>query len=146
MQIRLANAKELPVLAKLDAQVCATPWSELNYLDSFWDDNHKIIVLLDKKIICGALVYGVVLDEMEILQIFVAHGYQQKGYAQKLLDFLKAKATEQQIVRILLEVLVDNFPAINLYQKNGFKQTGIRKDYYIVENNRYDALLMDLIL
>ena len=40
---------------------------------------------------------------------------------------------------ITLEVRIDNYPAIKVYEDNGFKQTAIRKGYY----KGIDGLLME---
>ena len=40
---------------------------------------------------------------------------------------------------ITLEVKMDNFPAISLYEKNGFERKAIRKGYY----NGIDGILME---
>ncbi|MDE5830808.1 MAG: GNAT family N-acetyltransferase [Clostridia bacterium] len=48
----------------------------------------------------------------------------------------KAKGTSSLIT---LEVNTENFPAIHLYEKCGFKNLGKRKKYY---NNQFDAYIM----
>ena len=40
---------------------------------------------------------------------------------------------------ITLEVKIDNFPAIHLYEKYGFEKKAIRKGYY----NGIDGILME---
>ena len=47
---------------------------------------------------------------------------------------------ENKAKYITLEVRVSNIPAINLYEKFGFKSLGVRKGYY--QNNNEDALIM----
>ena len=46
---------------------------------------------------------------------------------------------EKEIIGITLEVRVDNYPAIALYEKMGFVTVGIRTGYY--KNNK-DAYVM----
>jgi ribosomal-protein-alanine N-acetyltransferase len=44
---------------------------------------------------------------------------------------------------IFLEVRYGNQPAKNLYQKFGFEQVGLRKDYYpLISGGREDAIIM----
>ena len=50
---------------------------------------------------------------------------------------------ENNIKSINLEVNEINFPAINLYKNFGFKIVGKRPKYY---DNKYDAILMDLVI
>ena len=44
--------------------------------------------------------------------------------------------------KVFLEVRVSNVAATNLYLDFGFKQIGIRKDYYGLPEGKEDALLM----
>ena len=44
--------------------------------------------------------------------------------------------------KIFLEVRVSNSPAIELYNKTGFKRVSIRKNYYRLPDGREDALVM----
>ena len=44
--------------------------------------------------------------------------------------------------KIFLEVRVSNAAATNLYLDFGFKQIGVRKDYYRLPEGKEDALLM----
>ena len=57
---------------------------------------------------------------------------------------LIAKANELHAERMLLEVRVDNEPALTLYRHFGFETMGIRKRYYQPENK--DAYTMSLTL
>ena len=50
---------------------------------------------------------------------------------------------ENNINELTLEVSQNNLPAINLYTKFGFKELGIRKNYYGVNNN---AIIMTLYI
>jgi ribosomal-protein-alanine N-acetyltransferase len=45
---------------------------------------------------------------------------------------------------IYLEVRMSNHAAIQLYDKHGFNEMSIRKDYYRAKEGREDAVLMGL--
>ena len=55
-----------------------------------------------------------------------------------------ARAREQGAKRMLLEVRVDNTPALALYERFGFAKMGLRKRYYQPEG--IDAYTMSLDL
>ncbi|MEV7972485.1 ribosomal protein S18-alanine N-acetyltransferase [Cellulomonas sp. NPDC089187] len=59
---------------------------------------------------------------------------QRCGIGRMLLDALLARARELGAVSMLLEVRVDNEPALELYRRAGFEQLGLRKRYYQPEN------------
>ena len=80
------------------------------------------------------------------LQIFCGEGYvtnvavlpeyRRQGIAQKLI----LKELENEMNFITLEVRKSNAPAINLYQKMGFENVGIRPRFYTAPDE--DAVIM----
>ena len=86
-----------------------------------------------------------VLDEAELLIIGVRPDMQRQGLGSKLLSFV-LRELRGRTVLMNLEVRAGNLPAIGLYKRFGFLQTGIRRGYYPGENGsgREDALLMSL--
>ena len=59
-----------------------------------------------------------------------------------LLHAAAAWARAAQLERLVLEVAVTNRPALALYNRIGFSESGRRKDYYRVADGRVDALLL----
>lgn len=143
MMLCTVSNSELAEIAALDAQVNRSAWSLFNYQQSAQDDNHQILGAYDKDDqIIGVCVFSRVLDEAEILQIFVRHEKQRNGYATILLEQVCQLLQIQQVNQIFLEVMVGNTSAINLYEKLGFNVIGNRKNYYKVDGKYIDALLM----
>lgn len=143
MMLCTVSNSELDEIAALDAQVNRSAWSLFNYQQSAQDDNHQILGAYDEDDqIIGVCVFSRVLDEAEILQIFVRHEKQRNGYATILLEQVCQLLQIQQVNQIFLEVMVGNTSAINLYEKLGFNVIGNRKNYYKVDGKYIDALLM----
>ena len=65
--------------------------------------------------------------------------FQNKHIGSKLLEELISISIQNKLFNITLEVRSDNKKAIYLYQKYGFKQVAIRKNYYI----DVDGILME---
>ncbi len=66
-------------------------------------------------------------EDIDIVTIGVCPQVQRKGVATLLMQ----KIFEiESIKRIMLEVDVENVPAIAMYEKLGFKTHGVRKKYY----------------
>ena len=76
--------------------------------------------------------------------IGVGRPYQRQGIAAALLETLIVSARRQGAKRMLLEVRVDNVPALALYERFGFTRMGLRKRYYQPEG--IDAYTMSLDL
>ena len=101
--------------------------------------NYLVAKNNDGKII-GYIGISYVLDSADIISIVVHKDYTQKGIATLLLQEIFAFAKENNIHKIMLEVRRSNLPAQKLYEKHGFKQITIRKNYY---DNSEDALIYE---
>ena len=94
----------------------------------------------------GLLVCSKIYDEMEILTICIHPEQRRKGWGGQWLMFLMSYAKENGINRIFLEVSTENKSAYSLYQKYGFKEIGIRKNYYKTKTGFCDAICMEKLL
>jgi ribosomal-protein-alanine N-acetyltransferase len=99
---------------------------------------------LDSGAAVGFVVASLVAGEAELESIAVAAEAQRGGVGGQILGHLLAKLREIQTIRINLEVRASNGPALALYKRHGFSETGRRVGYYAdpVE----DAVLMGLDL
>ncbi|QYJ80532.1 ribosomal protein S18-alanine N-acetyltransferase [Shewanella acanthi] len=94
----------------------------------------------------GFAIIQQIVDEVTLLDICVDPELQGKGYGRLLLDEVIASAHSYSAVVVMLEVRESNLSARGLYQKQGFVETGRRKDYYSTQDGKEDAILMDLAL
>ncbi len=143
-EIRPMRGEDALELARLEALVESSPWSEKNFLDSL-NAGHLGFILEKEGQIAAWAVVMTVLDEAELLIIGVRPDMQRQGLGSKLLSFV-LRELRGRTVLMNLEVRAGNLPAIGLYKRFGFLQTGIRRGYYPGENGsgREDALLMSL--
>ncbi|WP_199422722.1 ribosomal protein S18-alanine N-acetyltransferase [Actinotalea solisilvae] len=83
-------------------------------------------------------------DTATVMTLGVARAAQRRGLGALLLDALVARAGLLGADALLLEVRVDNDPAIALYRGAGFEVLGRRRRYYQPED--VDAFTMGLTL
>lgn len=83
-------------------------------------------------------------DVAQVMTLGVVASGQQRGTGSQLLTALLGRARELGAPAVLLEVAVDNGPAIALYERFGFERIGLRKRYYQPEDT--DAHVMRLEL
>ncbi|MFA6859975.1 MAG: ribosomal protein S18-alanine N-acetyltransferase [Clostridia bacterium] len=107
--------------------------------DEFHSEFKKFFVAKENKEVIGFLTFMLLSGEVELLDIAVKKGYQDKGIGSKLLEHLISFCKANNIKNIFLEVNVNNKKAITLYKKYDFKQVSIRKKYY---RNLDDALIL----
>ncbi|MBR4342579.1 MAG: ribosomal protein S18-alanine N-acetyltransferase [Lachnospiraceae bacterium] len=141
--IRYMSEYDLAEVCRLEKECFLDPWSENMFLSSKTENKQKILVLEDLGIIKGYGVIMTVLDECEILRIAVDSSYRKMGLGSMLLDGMMDFAMKDGARIFYLEVRDSNIPARVLYEKKGFKETGIRKDYY--SNPTEDAVLMSYV-
>jgi ribosomal-protein-alanine N-acetyltransferase len=85
--------------------------------------------------------------DAELLTIAVHPSAQGGGLGAALLDRLIAQARMKDCNKLYLEVAADNAPALALYARAGFSETGRRRGYYTrASGTRADALTMALSL
>lgn len=138
-------------------QVCfSLPWSEKSFQDSITREDTLFLVCEEleefseeenfdsgftrKNKITGYIGMYISFDEANITNVAVLPECRKKGYGNALVTAAKQKAVEKQVERIFLEVRVSNVPAISLYQKMGFENLGIRKNFY--DHPKEDANIM----
>jgi [ribosomal protein S18]-alanine N-acetyltransferase len=85
-------------------------------------------------------------NECEILTFGVTPRWRRRGIGQALLQTAIDETARRGLPSIVLEVAVDNDPAIELYNAVGFSVVGRRARYYRRPNGRADALILRLVL
>ena len=79
-------------------------------------------------------------DQAHITEIAVREELRGRGIGELLIIGTLRVAYEQGLTEVTLEARVSNFVAQRLYDKYGFNEVGIRKNYYA--DNREDAVIM----
>lgn len=81
-----------------------------------------------------------IFEEAHITTLSVHPDFRKRKVAQSLVFRIVDDCYKNKIKYITLEVRESNVPAISLYEKNGFKSIGTRKNYY--QDNNENALIM----
>ena len=126
-------------------------YTNLNNFDDFWTFGifkkeltnpqcHYIVAIQDDDIL-GFGGISVVLDEANINNIAVRFDKRNNKIGSKILQNLIDISKSLNCSFVTLEVNTENLPAIKLYENFGFKNIGIRKNYY---NGQFDAYIMKL--
>jgi ribosomal-protein-alanine N-acetyltransferase len=118
-----------------DRWTARTYWSELAQLDT-----RHYLVALDGDEVVGYAGLSDYPDQAFVQTIGVAPAVQGSGLGTRLLLALLEEAERRGQRRVLLEVRADNDRAIALYERHGFRRTGVRHGYY--QPSATDALVM----
>ena len=80
--------------------------------------------------------------EEEVLSLGVLKSNRRQGIASKLFYEFEKGAIRNNVQRIILEVRVENYPAICFYEFLGLKKIEVLKDYYKTDRGYEDGLLL----
>ena len=134
----MATLNDLADILSIEKKVFKHPWSKEQLS---WELNSQPVtenhVMIARGNMIGYLFSHVVDDDVQILNIAIDIPFQHKGYGEQLLSYFLDQFNTD--ISIHLEVRKSNFPAINLYLKFGFHETGTRKGYYA---DGEDAIIM----
>ena len=92
----------------------------------------------------GYGVMSVAAGEAHILNLTVNPDARRRGIGTRLMKHFLALACRHNADTVMLEVRPSNEAAIALYEKLGFNEIGMRRNYYPATDGREDALLLAL--
>ncbi|MBA3597684.1 MAG: ribosomal protein S18-alanine N-acetyltransferase [Methylibium sp.] len=121
------------------------PWTRGNFLDSLRAGYEMQGLVAAESRLIGYFIAMQGVDELHLLNISVAPAEQRQGHARYMLDELRALARACGAAQLWLEVRVSNERARALYERYGFRNTGLRRGYYpALGRKREDAVVMSL--
>ena len=132
------------------------PWTRGNFSDSLAAGHWAYCVrpqlsdavkgsYLDPEILWAYCILFPAVDELHLLNITVSPKLRRLGIGVKMMNAIEGVAAQQNMPRIILEVRPSNDSALKLYQRLGYEQIGVRKNYYPVDaasGLREDALVL----
>ena len=134
----------LPEVADLErALFPGDAWS----VEQFWrelslDTRHYLVAVDDGRVVGYGGVF-VLPPDSDVQTLAVRVDRQGRGLASRLLSGLVGEAGRRGCTHLMLEVRVDNAPALALYGRFGFERLSVRHRYY---PDGGDAVIMRLRL
>ena len=140
MNYCVAVLTDVPALAAIEqAQPRCAQWGVKGWQTEMAEKAACIWCAREQNRLVGFVALRLVAGVGEILNVGVAPEFARRGIATALLKSALDWARTQGGKQLTLEVGSRNGPAIALYQKAGFKQVGVRKNFYA---DNEDALIM----
>tara|TARA_B110000008_G_C16834278_1_gene509888 strand:- start:454 stop:903 length:450 start_codon:yes stop_codon:yes gene_type:complete len=144
-KINFYDKEDLDEIVNIENKSHLTPWTKKNFTDAD-NANNLFKVLKSESNIIGYYIALFAAEECQLLNITVRLELKKKGFGQLMLKNLVEECRKKNIFNIFLEVRSSNSSAIRLYEKNGFNEIGIRRNYYKIPDGREDAIMMGLVL
>ncbi len=131
-------------VAALEAACFHDPWSERSIAAELNNPLSLWLVALEGDAVAGYIGSQTVPPESDMMNVAVSPDFRRRGIGEQLVLALCEELTKTGSESLTLEVRASNAPAIALYEKLGFAQVGLRKNYY--RNPREDARIMRKVL
>lgn len=140
MTIESMTVDDISQVAEIERQIFSIPWSEKAFRNSMESDNTIYIVAKENNNVAGYAGMYLSFEEGNITNVAVNPLSRRKGIGEKIVRDILNRACEKGVRDVFLEVRETNSVAIALYEKIGFKEEGIRKNFY--DKPRENALIM----
>lgn len=125
--IRYMQNEDIETVARIEQKVQSHPWTIGQFKESV--ASYQSTVIEDHGEVVGFCILQPVLDEANLLLMAIDPKMQGQGLGFQLLDH-SIQLLKNNPVQIFLEVRESNRPAIALYEKTGFHQIDVRRNYY----------------
>lgn len=144
MQIKVTpmTLEDLNEVLEIEVLAFSTPWSRNSFLYELLENERAFYLTAKNEYgrIMGYVGMWIVFDEGHITNLATHPQYRRQGVARSLMDQLILDSKERGVRYLTLEVRRTNSEAQELYQKLGFVHMGVRRKYYL--DNNEDALIM----
>ena len=141
MEIVKMNADHVAPVAAIEKECFGVDaWSEKSVASELTNQLSLWLVAVDGDRVAGYVGSQTVCDETDMMNVAVTADYRRQGLGEKLVLALVEELKVMGSQCLTLEVRDSNTPARTLYEKLGFQQIGLRKNYY--RNPKEDAYIL----
>ena len=132
---------DIPDVQEIERASFPVPWPANAFRHELTQNrNARYIVARSGQQIVGYAGLWLMVDEAHITTFAVLPDYRRRKIGERMLQRLFEIAEDMGAEWLTLEVRVSNLAAQRLYDKYGFRRTGVRRRYY--SDNNEDALIM----
>ena len=140
MNITEMKQQHVAQVAELEALCFSDPWSEQSIASELKNNLAFWLVAEEDGEVVGYIGSQTVFPESDVMNVAVRPDRRRLGIGQILVEALIRHLQTRECESLTLEVRASNASAIALYEKLGFAQIGLRKNYY--RNPKEDALIL----
>lgn len=141
IEIAPMSAADIPAVLEIERRSFPTPWPRDAYVHELENNRTAVYMVAQREgTVVGYAGMWIVLDEAHITTIAVDPPQRGQGIGEALLIAMIERAGERGARWMQLEVRRSNTVAQALYRKYGFRDVGVRRNYY--SDNSEDAIVM----
>lgn len=138
--VRPMEMRDISQIVAIENCSFPTPWRCYAFVNELRNKFAVYFVALNYEQVVGYAGMWLFPGEAHVTTIAVHPSYRGKRLGKLLMNTLIENATAYGAQTMVLEVRPSNVKAINLYRGLGFRQIGLRRNYYM--ETQEDALVM----
>ncbi len=127
--IRDALEGDIDAVLEIEKLSFSDPWSREAFYASL-NSSCIFSLICDGERVAGYVIFALIPPEGEIYNIAVHPDYLGLGASKRLYDDTERRAYEKGVRTVYLEVRESNLRARRFYEKLGYIELGVRKNYY----------------
>jgi [ribosomal protein S18]-alanine N-acetyltransferase len=139
-EIKRLQLRDLAAIEAIEKVSYPTPWSRSMFASELAKPSSICLGAFEGERLAGYLIVSRYVDAWHVMNLAVAPDDRRRGIARSLLECLFDLTDGDMRRGYTLEVRVSNSGAIALYERLGFRSSGLRRGYYT--DNREDAVIM----
>ncbi len=143
--LRLMGQGDVPAVMEVETASYEFPWTEGIFRDCLKVGYPGWVYEADDRLV-GYAITSVGAGEAHLLNICVLDDYRNQGLGRLLLEQSLVGVKALGATLMFLEVRASNLAAINLYVQRGFREVGLRRNYYPARHGREDGVVLSLAL
>ena len=134
---------DLELVIEIEQRIYAFPWTLGNFRDSI-RAGYSCWVCRNGEGLLGYAVLMIAAGEAHLLNLTIDFPFQRRGHGTRFLRHLVQTVRDYGAHILFLEVRPSNEAGVGLYARHGFRQIGVRRDYYPAQGGRENALVFAL--
>ena len=131
---------DLDRVEQIEKECYGLPWSRAMFAGELIKSSSVCLGAFRLERVIGYLIVSLFVDDWHIMNLAVDPAWRRRGVAGRMLNDFLARSAGGRERGYTLEVRKSNEAAIRLYEQFGFKAHGIRRGYYL--DDQEDALIM----
>ena len=153
LTFRRMTPSDLDRVMEIEKDGFAHPWSADLLRREMMHDWSTILLAVEPRrgraalsgeAVVGFVVYWIVHDELHVLNLATAVEERRRGVGRALMIEAAHRARAAGAVLATLEVRRSNLAALALYRELGYRQVGMRLNYYVDEGEDAIVMVQDL--
>jgi ribosomal-protein-alanine N-acetyltransferase len=136
--------RDLEAVLDIERRSFSNPWSAELFLQELRLPFSRVVLVWvggpRGRSLVGYICRWITAGELHILNVAVHPEWRRRGIARRLVEVSLSEARRVGVGRAFLEVRRHNVAALTLYLELGFREAGVRRNYY---GPGEDALVME---